>query len=158
MSDTSRFNIVWKSKALAVSILLGGCGSWTLTAKTEIRIQGFEMKCFSRLLRICYMEHKTNKCVRQQVDLLAGKQGQCCQRRNNESSPGLSTSPDTTPFQKIILQGPEGKKKNWLDNLQEWIYILTRFNKITIPNNKFQMTSGQGSRWLIESPTLIIYV
>ena len=31
---------------------------------------------------------------------------------------------------------------------------LTRFNKIAIPNNKFQMASGQGSLWLIESPTI----
>ena len=31
------------------------------------------------------------------------------------------------------------------------------FNKIAIPNNKFQMASGQGSHWLIESPTIFIY-
>ena len=31
---------------------------------------------------------------------------------------------------------------------------LTRFNKIAIPNNKFQMASGQGCHWLIESPTI----
>ena len=31
---------------------------------------------------------------------------------------------------------------------------LTRFNKIVIPNNKFQIASGQGSHWLIESPTI----
>ena len=31
---------------------------------------------------------------------------------------------------------------------------LIRFNKITIPNNKFQKASGQGSHWLIESPTI----
>ena len=31
---------------------------------------------------------------------------------------------------------------------------LTRFNKIVIPNNKFQMASGQGSHWLIENPTI----
>ena len=31
---------------------------------------------------------------------------------------------------------------------------LTRFNKIAIPNNKFQMASGQGSHWLIDSPTI----
>ena len=29
---------------------------------------------------------------------------------------------------------------------------LTRFNKIAIPNNKFQMASGQKIHWLIESP------
>ena len=32
--------------------------------------------------------------------------------------------------------------------------LLTRFNKIAIPNNKFQMASGQGSHWFIESPTI----
>ena len=31
---------------------------------------------------------------------------------------------------------------------------LSRFNKIAIPNNKFLMASGQGSHWLIESPTI----
>ena len=28
---------------------------------------------------------------------------------------------------------------------------LVGFNKIAIPNNNFQMASGQGSHWLIES-------
>ena len=32
--------------------------------------------------------------------------------------------------------------------------VLTRFNKIAISNNKFQMASEQGSHWLIESPTI----
>ena len=32
--------------------------------------------------------------------------------------------------------------------------VLTRFNKIAISNNKFQMARGQGSHWLIESPTI----
>ena len=31
---------------------------------------------------------------------------------------------------------------------------MSRFNKIAVPNNKFQMASGQGSHWLIESPTI----
>ena len=35
---------------------------------------------------------------------------------------------------------------------------LTRFNKIATPNNKFQVASGQGSHWLIESPTILIGV
>ena len=29
-----------------------------------------------------------------------------------------------------------------------------RLNKIAIPNNKFHMASGQGSHWLIKSPTI----
>ena len=34
-------------------------------------------------------------------------------------------------------------------------HLLTRFNKIAIPNYKFQMAGGQGSHWLIENPTIL---
>ena len=33
-------------------------------------------------------------------------------------------------------------------------FKLSTFNKVAIPNNKFLMASGQGSHWLIESPTI----
>ena len=34
------------------------------------------------------------------------------------------------------------------------MFFNKSFNKIAIRNNKFQMASGQGSHWLIESPTI----
>ena len=37
---------------------------------------------------------------------------------------------------------------------EKYLLNLTRFNKIAITNNKFQMASGQRSHWLIESPTI----
>ena len=42
-------------------------------------------------------------------------------------------------------------------HLLKFIEEMFRFNKIAIPNNKFQMASGQGSHWLIESPTILLY-
>ena len=43
-----------------------------------------------------------------------------------------------------------------MDELVEVVGMdLTRFKKTAIPNNKFQMASGQGSLWLIESPTIV---
>ena len=42
------------------------------------------------------------------------------------------------------------RKRRMIDKFND----LTRFNKIAISNNKFQMASGQGSQWLIESPTI----
>ena len=49
-----------------------------------------------------------------------------------------------------IICGVKSKKKvSGLGGL-----FNKRFNKIAIPNNKFQMASGQGSHWLIESPQL----
>ncbi|KAL8599520.1 hypothetical protein ACOMHN_065959 [Nucella lapillus] len=51
-----------------------GCGSWTHNAETERRLQAFEHKCYRKLLRIHYSEHKTNEYVRQRTDTLSGKQ------------------------------------------------------------------------------------
>ena len=73
MSAMSRLNILWKSRyisfhskfrlhiAFAVSTLLYGYESLTLTADTEIRVQIFETKYSRRLLRSSYIEHKTNE-------------------------------------------------------------------------------------------------
>ena len=38
--------------SLVISIFLYACESWTLTAKLEERTQGFEMRCYQRLLNI----------------------------------------------------------------------------------------------------------
>ena len=61
-------------KALVASILLYGCEGWTLTADLERRFQAFEYKCYRRLLRISYREHKTNDYVRPMVSTLASRQ------------------------------------------------------------------------------------
>jgi hypothetical protein len=50
------------------------CMTWTLHADTERRIQAFEYKCLRRLLRISYLEHKTNQFVRNTVSALVGPQ------------------------------------------------------------------------------------
>ena len=72
---TTRLAILWKNKAisyptkiklyksLVLSILLYICGSWTLTADLERRIQAFENKCYRRMLDMSYREHKTNEYV-----------------------------------------------------------------------------------------------
>ena len=64
ISAMSKLNIIRNSRntsfktklnlyrTLAVSILLYGCETWTLTAETERRLQTFEPKCSTRLLRI----------------------------------------------------------------------------------------------------------
>ena len=44
----------------------------TLVAKTLNRIQAFEMKCTRKLLRISYLEHRTNEYVRNTVDIIVG--------------------------------------------------------------------------------------
>ena len=110
-----RRNISFKTKlklyrALAVSILLYGCESWTLTAETERRIQTFETKC-----------------VRRQVDSLVGKQVSLLAilKRRKLSWFGHITRHNDKTILQSTLEGKRRRgrqRKNWLDNIQEWTH------------------------------------
>ena len=75
MAAMARLNRIWSSKnislptklklyrALVKTIVLYGCETWTLLAVTENKLQAFENKCMRKILRISYMEHKTNEYV-----------------------------------------------------------------------------------------------
>ena len=46
--------------SLVTSIFLYACGSWTLTAELQRRIQAMEMRCYRKILHILYKDHVTN--------------------------------------------------------------------------------------------------
>ena len=71
LSFTSQFKLC---KSLVTSILLYGCETWTMLAHSEKRIQAFETKCLRKLLRISYLEHKTDDRVRSKINSLVGPQ------------------------------------------------------------------------------------
>ena len=47
-------------------------GPCLLTEKKKKKIQAFETKCMRKLLRIFYLEHKTNDWVRRNINFLVG--------------------------------------------------------------------------------------
>ncbi len=135
----TRLATIWKSnsisfpikfklyKTLVLSILMYGFESWTLTTDLERRIQAFEHKCFRKLLRISYTEHKTNEFVRQQVTTYVGSQEPFLAiiKRCKLTWYGHVTCHDS--LAKIILQGQgtiqgtrSRQKKSWFDNVKEW--------------------------------------
>ena len=61
-------------KSVVLSTLLYGCQNWMLTADLERRIRTSENRCYRRMPGISYREHKTNEYVRQQANILAGRQ------------------------------------------------------------------------------------
>ena len=75
----SRLKITWRDKnislaskvklmrTLILSTFLYVCESWTLTAEIERRIQALEMRCYRRILNICYKDHVTNEEVRNRI-------------------------------------------------------------------------------------------
>ena len=86
MAAMARLNKIWRcntidyasklklSKSLVTSIFLYGCETWTLLANLKKKIQIFETECMRKLLRISYLEHKTNDWVRNKINFLVGPQ------------------------------------------------------------------------------------
>ena len=86
MAAMARLNRIWRCntisfaskfklyKSLVTSILLYDCGTWTLLASPEKRIQAFETKCLRELLHISCLEHKTKKGVKSKINSLVGPQ------------------------------------------------------------------------------------
>ena len=70
ISFASKFKLY---RSLVTSILYG-CKTWTLLADSEKSIQAFETKCLGKLLRISYLEQKTNDWVRNKINFLVGSQ------------------------------------------------------------------------------------
>ena len=54
-------------KALIWSIAIYGCEGWTIKAADKKRIEAFEMWCFRRLLRVSYLDRRSNEWILQQV-------------------------------------------------------------------------------------------
>ena len=52
---------IWLMRFLVTSIFLYACGSWTLTAELQRRIQAKEMRCYRKVLFISYKDHVTNE-------------------------------------------------------------------------------------------------
>ena len=69
ISLASKFKLM---RTLTLSIFLYACESWTLAAELERRIQSLEMRCYRRLLNICYKDHVTNEEFRSRIQKAIG--------------------------------------------------------------------------------------
>ena len=52
--------VVW-TRSPAILLIIYGCGGWTLATADEKKTNAFETKCYRRILRIPWIEKKTQK-------------------------------------------------------------------------------------------------
>lgn len=134
----TRLTKIWKStidfkvklklyKSLVVSILLYGCEAWTLTADLEKRICAFESKCFRKLLRVSYMEHRTNSDVLEEVEARAGAQEPLLSTIRRRKLSWFGHFSRHNGLCRTTMEGTvEGKRRRgrqrlqWMDNIKKW--------------------------------------
>ena len=54
-------------ESLVFSVLLYGCETWTVNASDKKRSEAFEMWCWRRMLRVSWMERRTNASIMEEL-------------------------------------------------------------------------------------------
>ena len=118
------------AKCYVWSTLLYGSETWTMTKSLTKKIGAFEMWIFRRMLKISYMEHKSNDAVlkrmkteKQLINTI--KQRKCSYFGHLIRRDGL---------QRLLLEGRINGKRGrgrprtmWMDNIKEWTKL--NYNK-----------------------------
>ena len=55
-------------KAMVFSVVMYGCESWTLKKAEHQRIDGFELWCWRRLLRVPWTARRSNQSIRKEIN------------------------------------------------------------------------------------------
>ena len=113
-------------KTLVWTVAMYGSESWTLKKGDERRINAFELWCWRRMLRVSWIEHKTNSWVREKVgvkeeDGLLGKVKAGKIRKYGH----WKRRPDSLVLSTIEGERLGKKKKGrrrmgWVDNIKTW--------------------------------------
>ena len=125
------------------------CGTWTLAAELQRRIQAMEMRCYRKILRISNKDHVTKEEVRAKIQQAIGSRENLLtivKRRKLQWYGHVSRS---SGLAKTILQDPvKGERrhgrqrKRWKDNIREWTGLDFAKSQKAVDNRE------NGGNWL----------
>ena len=144
-------------KCLVISILLYGCETWILLADSENNIQAFEIKCLRKLLRISYMELKTNDWVRSRINFLVGPRESLLPSVKRRKLAWFGHVTRYNSLSKTILQdalegwpGRGRQRKCWMENIKEWtslpmgeLHNIKKWTSLPIPHRLSAEKTGR---------------
>ena len=126
---------IWKSRgmslglkvtflrATAFPIAIYGCESWVMTSGDKKRVDAFELWCYRRLLRVSWVERKTNKWVVEKIGSVLMLRKSMAERKMRFFGQVVRKN----GMEKRLMQGKvEGKRRRgrpttaWFQDLKEW--------------------------------------
>ena len=114
-------------RSLVWSIVLYGSSSWTLKKSDEQRLVAMDNWCWRRMLRISWIQRRTNEWVKQKAGVAKDKSPDLLQRarqRKLRKYGHLMRAPSNITTN--IIEGDAGKRRkrgqktSWLDNVVVW--------------------------------------
>ena len=126
---------IWKSRgmslglkvrflrATAFPIAIYGCESWAMTSGDKKRVDAFELWCSRRLLRVSWVERKTNKRVLEKIGSVFMLRKSMAERKIRFFGHIVRKN----GMEKRLMQGKVGGKRRrdrpataWFQDLKEW--------------------------------------
>ena len=110
-------------RATAFPIAVYGCESWAMTSGDKKRVDAFELWCYRRLLRVSWVERKTNKWVLEKIGSVRMLRKSMAERKMRFFGHIVRKN----GMEKRLMQGKvEGKRRRgrpttaWFQDLKEW--------------------------------------
>ena len=101
-----------------------GCEAWTLSKNMTKRINAFEMKCYRKILRVSWTEHRTNESITNELKVTPGSLLRTIKIQKLKYFGHVKRH---NSLEKLILEGKiEGKRRQgrprrrWEDDINEW--------------------------------------
>ena len=129
-----------------------GCESWTIKKAEGLRIDGFELWCWRRLLRVPWTARRSNKSILKEISLSHHWKDWCWSWNSNT----LATwSEEVTHLKKPrcwerLRAGGEGDDRGW----DGWMASLTQWTWVQVSSSSWWWTGRPAVLWFMESQRL----
>ena len=133
MSTLNNLSYLWKNtskqtklkvlQSLVFPVATYGCESWTMNIIDKTRIEAFEGKCYRKILRIPYTEHRSNISIRRELNVEDNWLNNCIMRNklkyfgHIKRHDGLERT-----IMEARIAGKRGRgrpRKRWESNIKE---------------------------------------
>ncbi|KAI8500917.1 hypothetical protein Bbelb_210120 [Branchiostoma belcheri] len=127
---------IWKDRALKTvtklkvlrtlvwPVVTYGCEAWTLHASDIRRIQALEMKCYRKILRISWTDHRTNDSVLEQLGVERTLLNTIKRRKLQYFGHATRAENITTHILQGVINGRRSRgrpRRRWGDDVRDWM-------------------------------------
>ena len=119
--DTSFSTKVHLVKAMVFPVVMYGCESWTIEEAEHQRIDGFELWCWRRLLRVPWTTRKSNQSILKEIRLEYSLEGLMLKLKlqNSDHLVGRADSLEKT----LMLGKIEGRRRRGWQRIR-WLHVI----------------------------------
>ena len=134
------------SQGYVFSMVMSGCGSWTIKKTEHQRIDAFELWCWKRLLRVSWTARRFNQSILKEISPGCSLDGLMLKWNSNTLATSCEELTHLRPWRwERLKAGEEGGNRGWnrcIASLIQWTWVWVK----------------SGSWWWTERPGILPFM